>query len=85
MTDSYYLLTFNTITDVLSAEALLAGYGGTMVPIPPEVGEGCGFAVRLPVNETAYDKLHVPFTGLYLVSGRGKNRTVERLNVHNLF
>ena len=77
----YYVVTFNSITDAMRAEKLVQGIGGIIIPVPSEISAGCGFAVRLSEPEPAISilKNNAEFSGLYCLSGFGKDKTVVRI------
>jgi hypothetical protein len=73
----YYILTFETVTQAMAAETVLSTYGGSIIPSPPELQSGCGFAVRLPLLPPPDIVLN--HTGRYKVTGRGNGRVIEVL------
>lgn len=81
MSDTYYLLTFDTTAAAMQADALLQTHGGMIAPVPTEIDAGCGLAVRLSEREPGVSSLqgHVSLTGLYRITGRGSSRVIERV------
>lgn len=51
----YYILAFDTTTDVMSAEAALKDHFPiAIMPVPQEISKGCGLAIRfLNPDETS--------------------------------
>ena len=51
----YYIITFGNATHALLAEDVLRHKGGVIIPLPPVLGDGCGFAIKLPAGEVPAD------------------------------
>ena len=77
----YYVVTFNTITDALTAEKFVSGLGGIIIPVPPEISAGCGFALRILELKPAMEilKNEAKYDDVYGISVKGNTKIIKKL------
>lgn len=85
--DSYYVVTFHSVSQALAFEKKMLADGGDirMIPVPRIISSSCGIAARIASDSLAAARKHltdVPGTAesIYCFSVEGKKIHAERLS-----
>ncbi len=79
--EQYYLFSFDSSHQAMAAELAVSGLAAArLIPLPPEISEGCGLSLRIPLTElpAAQTALKdIGYQAVYKLTTGGGKRTAE--------
>lgn len=85
VTDTFCVFSFDSSHQAIAAETAVTGLeGARLIPLPPEISQGCGLALRVHTNDyTAASEMLTNsgsgYQDAYTLTIQGAERTVVKL------